>query len=199
MIAKDFILEASLELQERTTTGNKFWKDEELYIKLVRAYREIQVDLPCFISNQAFKIKEGIAEYHTKHYGIKGISLYINNKLYNEQNLGYIFSNIDKEPIYNLTSRVLTISPVPQKDAIGEFTYSYYKELSSENDYITLPLEYMEGLRLLFLSFVFEKSPRNSKERDLAVHYLKRYEAKKDEIKRYRHNKKSVNKTYQRM
>ena len=66
MIARDFILEASLELQEKSK-DIKFWKDEELFIKLARAYRKIQKDLPCFVSNEELDLKEGIDLYNLKN------------------------------------------------------------------------------------------------------------------------------------
>ena len=91
MLAKDFILEASLELQEKNKV-DKFWKDEELFLKLARAYRTIQSDIPCFTSNEKFEVKEGIELYYTKHKAIKGISLYINNYKYVNQDKKYLFN-----------------------------------------------------------------------------------------------------------
>jgi|GEM_PF-2006221 len=214
MLAKDFILESSLELQERATNNKKFYSDEELFLKLNKAYKEIQKDLPCFIFNETIDIKQGINLYHLKHKALKGISLFVNNIKYKLENVKYTYMSIlpsagnTKEHIYSVVNKELYISKVPSEKANSQgernkakanITYYYYKSLTNENDYLTLPLEYLEALRLLFLSFVFEKATRDSKERDLCVHYLKRYEQKKEEIKRYKKDIKSINTTYQRI
>ena len=199
MIARDFILEASLELQEKSK-DIKFWKDEELFIKLARAYRKIQKDLPCFVSNEKLDLKEGIDLYNLKNKSIKAISLYINGIKYTEQIKEYIYTNTNDEKIFNISDKELLISPTP---LVSNFkikaTYYYQKDLENENDYITTPIEYEEALRLLFLSYVFEKPPRDMRERDLSIHYLKRYELEKAELKKYKRNTKSVNITYQRI
>ncbi len=197
MLAKDFILEASLELQEKNKV-DKFWKDEELFLKLARAYRTIQSDIPCFTSNEKFEVKEGIELYYTKHKAIKGISLYINNYKYVNQDKKYLFTNESDEKIFNVQNKEILINPIPKSDDTGRVVYYYLKELENENDYITTPIEYEEAIRLLFFSYIFEKPPRDFKDRDLSIHYLKRYEIKKDEIKK-RVNTKSVNSNYQRI
>lgn len=198
MIAKDFILEASYELQEKVDI-NKFWSDRELFIKLNRAYKNIQKDLPCFVSNETLALKEGINLYHIKHNAIKGISLFINEDRYTEQIKEYIYTNEDSSKIFNIENREVLISPTPKELLNADVTYYYQKELENENDYITTPIEYEEALRLLFLSFVFEKAPKDFKSRDLAIHYLKRYEIKIDLIKAYKRNTKSVKLKYQRI
>lgn len=197
MIAKDFILEGSLELQEKSP-DNKFWKDEELFLKLARAYRTIQSDIPCFTSNEKFEVKEGIELYYTKHKAIKGISLFINNYKYANQEKRYLFTNEINEKIFSIENREILINPIPKDDDTGQVVYYYLKELENENDYITTPIEYEEALRLLYLSYIFEKPPRDFKDRDLSIHYLKRYEIKRDEIKK-RRNTKSINSNYQRI
>lgn len=197
MIAKDFILEGSLELQEKSP-DNKFWKDEELFLKLARAYRTIQSDIPCFTSNEKFEVKEGIVLYHTKHKAIKGISLFINNYKYANQEKRYLFTNEIDEKIFSIENKEILINPIPKDDDTGQVVYYYLKELENENDYITTPIEYEEALRLLYLSYIFEKPPRDFKDRDLSIHYLKRYEIKRDEIKK-RRNTKSINSNYQRI
>jgi len=197
MLAKDFILESSLELQERATNNKKFYSPEELFLKLNKAYKEIQKDLPCFICNETIDIKQGINLYHLKHKALKGISLFVNNIKYKLENVKYTYNT--RENIYSIVNKELYISKVPSSKAKANITYYYYKGLTNENDYLTLSLEYLEALRLLFLSFVFEKATRDSKERDLCVHYLKRYEQKKQEIKRYRKDIKSINTNYQRI
>lgn len=196
MIAKDFILESSYELQQKA--GNKFWEETELIIKLQRAYKVIQKDLPCFIESEQVSIKEGISLYNLKHIAIKGINLSINNREYKEQEQEELFKNSSNERLYSLNHKELYISPIPANANNGILTYYYRKELENENDYITTPIEYEEALRLLYLSYVFEKAPKDMTQRDLSIHYLKRYEMQKDSIKSKK-KKKSVNSSYQRI
>jgi len=197
MLAKDFILESSLELQERTTNNKKFWNDKELFLKLNRAYKELQKDLPCFISNENLELKKGINLYHLKYKALKGISLEVDNIKYKLENLKYVYNT--RENIYSISNKELYIGKIPSHKAKANIVYYYFKSLTNENDYLTLPLEYMEALRLLFLSFVFEKATRDSNKRDLNIHYIKLYEQKKEEIKRYRKDIKSINTNYQRI
>ena len=197
MTAKDFILESSHELQEKSK-DKKFWEDTELFIKLQRAYRTIQQDLPCFIANADVAIKEGISLYHIKYIAIKGISFFINGKKYFEQEKEDIFKKHGDEKLYNLEHKELVIYPTPQSDNEGIVSYYYQKELENENDYITTPIEYEEALRLLYLAYVFEKAPKDMTQRDLSIHYLKRYQTAKEDIKRKK-TKKSATNSYQRI
>lgn len=197
MIAKDFILEASYELQEKSK-AKKFWEDPELFIKLQRAYRTIQTDLPCFIANEDIAIKEGIAIYNLKFTAIKGISFFINSKKYLEQEKENIFKKLSDEKLYNLEHKELIIYPTPKCDNDSTIAYFYQKELENENDYITTPIEFEEALRLLFLAYVFEKAPKDMTQRDLSIHYLKRYQTAMELIKRKK-TTKSTSYSYQRM
>jgi len=197
MIAKDFILECSYELQEKSK-DKKFWEDTELFIKLQRAYKTLQNDIPCFIANESIDIKEGVNLYNLKFISLKGISLFVNNNKYTEHEKEYIFKNLNDEKIYNIFHKELLLYPIPKNDSKAIITYYYHKELGNENDYITTPIEYEEALRFIFLSYIFEKAPRNSNERDLSIHYLKRYEAKINSLK-IKKNKKSISSSYQRI
>ena len=197
MIAKDFILESSYELQEKSK-DKKFWEEPELFIKLQRAYRKIQQDLPCFIANADVAIKEGISLYHIKYIAIKGISFFVNGKKYFEQEKEYIFKNLGDEKLYNLEHKELVIYPTPKSDNDGIVSYYYQKELENEYDYITTPIEYEEALRLLYLAYVFEKAPKDMTQRDLSIHYLKRYQTAMESIKRKK-TKKSASNSYQRI
>lgn len=197
MIAKDFILESSFELQEKSK-DKKFWEDTELFIKLQRAYRNIQKDLPCFIESENISIKEGTIVYPLKFIAIKGISFFVNGKKYLEQEKEYIFKNLGDERLYNLSHKELSIYPTPVSDNNGIASYYYQKELENENDYITTPIEYEEALRLLYLAYVFEKAPKDMTQRDLSIHYLKRYQTTLDTLKRKK-TKKSVSNSYQRI
>lgn len=197
MTAKDFILESSYELQEKSK-DKKFWEDTELFIKLQRAYRKIQQDLPCFIANADVAIKEGINSYNLKFIAIKGISFFINGKKYSEQEKEYIFKNLNDEKLFNLSHKELSIYPTPVNDNNGIISYFYQKEIENENDYITTPIEYEEALRLLYLAYVFEKAPKDMTQRDLSIHYLKRYQATLETLKRKK-TKKSATNSYQRI
>lgn len=197
MTAGDFILESSYELQEKNK-DKKFWDNPELFIKLQRAYRKIQQDLPCFIANENIAIKEGTTLYHIKHIALKEISLFINGKKYIKQEKEYIFKDLKDEKLYNLENKEIVIYPTPKNDNNATVSYYYQKELINENDYITTPIEYEEALRLLFLSYVFEKSPKDMTQRDLSIHYLKRYQVTIETIKRKK-TKKSVSNSYQRI
>lgn len=199
MIAKDFILESYYELKMnlQNKADSKFWEDRELFLKLARAYRQIQNDLPCFVSNESIDIKEGKSLYYLKHNCIKASYCFIDGRKYHLQEKDEINNN-QKSNFYNIQGRELLISHLP-KEARANVTYFYQKELSNENDYLTLPLEYEEALRLLYFSYVFEKSPKALQDRDLSIHYLKRYEIKKEELKRKKTKQKFVNFSYQRI
>lgn len=197
MIAKDFILETSYELQEKSK-DKKFWEEPELFIKLQRAYRKIQQDLPCFIANEDVAIKEGTNFYFLKFIAIKGVSFFINGKKYLEQEKEYIFKNLGDEKLYNISHRELRIYPTPISDNNGIISYYYQKELENDNDYITTPIDYEEALRLLYLAYVFEKAPKDMTQRDLSIHYLKRYKTEMESIKKKK-IKKSTSYSYQRI
>lgn len=197
MTAKDFILESSYELQEKSK-DKKFWEDTELFIKLQRAYRNIQKDLPCFMESENISIKEGISLYHIKHTSIKEISLFINDKKYIEHEKEYIFRNINDEKLYNLTRKELLIYPIPKCDNSAVISYFYQKELLNDNDFITIPIEYEEALRLLYLAYVFEKAPKDMTQRDLSIHYLKRYQSAKEIINRTKKKRRALS-NYQRI
>lgn len=197
MTAKDFILGSTYELQEKNK-DKKFWDETELFIKLQRAYKEIQKDLPCFIEDEEIAIKEGIRVYNLKFEAIRHISFMINHHPYSFHEKEYIYKNLDHSKIYNLETKQLLISPTPKKCNIGILAYYYIKELLNDNDFITVPYEYEEPLRLLFLSFVFEKAPKDMNQRDLSIHYLNRYKLSIAELKKQRIKKSVVNK-YQRI
>lgn len=197
MVASDFILEASFELQEKNQ-DKKFWNNSELFIKLQRAYKQIQKDLPYFVASEQIDIKQGINLYHLKFRSIKEISFFINDKKYVYEELEELF-DMPENKIYNISSKQLQISPIPIHDNKGIVSYYYLKELENENDYITTPIKYEEALRLLFLAYVFEKAPKDMTQRDLSIHYLKRYESAKELLKRSKKTKKFLTSKYQRI
>ena len=195
MTASDFLKSMSFEIGD---TNKKFWSEPELFIKLQKAYREIQNDLPCFISSEIIDIKEGIELYYLKFSSIKRIDFRVNDTKYSFEELEYI-NEVYQENIYSLTQKQLLINKVPLKDGIGKIKYFYLKELENENDFITTPFNYEEALRLLALSYIFEKAPKDSAKRDLSIHYLKRYRDKLDELKNKKQIKRNQKSKYQRV
>ncbi|MDX9744244.1 MAG: hypothetical protein RBT59_10525 [Arcobacteraceae bacterium] len=195
MTANDFGKTLSFVLNDK---DKKFWSEPELFINLQRAYREIQKELPCFISNENIDIKEGIELYQLKFTAIKNIYLYINGIKYNFEEIQYLNENYN-ENIYSLSQKQILINKTPLKDGIGKIRYFYLKELENENDYITTPLDYEEALRLLTLSYIFEKSPKDATKRDLSIHYLKRYNDKVVLLKDKKQIKKNIKSKYQRI
>jgi hypothetical protein len=195
MTANDFIKAISFALADK---DKKFWSEPELFISLSRAYREIQKVLPCFISRENIDIKEGIDLYQLKFTTIKNIDFRIDDNIYTFEELEYINDKYD-ENCYSISQTQLYINKAPKKDGKGFIKYFYLKELENENDFITTPLKYEEALRLLSLSFLFEKSPKDTSKRDLAIHYLKRYEKIVDELKVKKKVKKNTKSKYQRI
>lgn len=195
MTANDFEKTLSFVLNDK---DKKFWSEPELFINLQRAYREIQKELPCFISNENIDIKEGIESYQLKFTAIKDIDLYINGIEYNFEEIQYLNENYN-ENIYSLSQKQILINKAPLKDGIGKIRYFYLKELENENDYITTPVDYEEALRLLTLSYIFEKSPKDITKRDLSIHYLKRYNDKVISLKYKKQTKKNIKSKYQRI
>jgi len=195
MTANDFGKTLSFVLNDK---DKKFWSEPELFINLQRAYREIQKELPCFISNELIDIKEGIELYQLKFTAIKNIVLYVNDIEYNFEEMRYLNENYN-ENIYSLSQKQMLINKAPLKGGVGKIRYFYLKELENENDYITTPVDYEEALRLLTLSYIFEKSPKDITKRDLSTHYLKRYNDKVISLKYKKQTKKNIKSKYQRI
>lgn len=195
MTANDFIKSISFELGDH---AKKFWDETELFIKLQKAYRELQKELPCFISNEEIDIKEGIDFYHLKFIAIKDISFYINLVKYEFEDIKFMNDRY-KENLYALFNKELHINKALLKNEKAKVKYFYLKELENENDFITTPIEYEEALRLLTLSYLFEKAPKDSTKRDLSIHYLKRYSERLEVLKKNKRTKKRIQSNYQRI
>ena len=75
--------------------------------------------------------------------------------------------------------------------------HKYEKKLVTENCEIELPAKYSEALRCLTLSYVYEKSKRDPKERDLSIHYFKRYTNEKENLKRKKRVTENVTSNFQ--
>jgi len=195
MVASDFILKTRADLQEKS----EHWKSEELLGKLQRCYISLQFDLPFFITSVELAIKKDKSEYYLDNVGLKDISLKIDNVEFKYTELEHFYSR-PTEPLYAFNENRVLINQTPTADAIGTLIYKYQKEIATANCEIEIPLNWHRALRYLFLSDIHEKPTRNTKERDLSVHYLKLY---KQEIRELKINKKArpknITSKYQRI
>lgn len=183
MKANDFILQTRADLQEKS----QHWKNEELFVKLQRCYIALQFDLPFFITRESVAIKKDKSEYHLLNTPLKNVGLKINSIPYDYIDIENFYTST-KEIQYSFDGNKLLISSVPTADSTAEVAYRYQKALENGNCEIETPSIYNKALRFLFLSDIHEKPTRNTKERDLSVHYLKLY---KQEVKEQVINKKS--------
>lgn len=178
MKASDFILQTRSDLQEKS----EHWKDEELLIKLQRAYVSLQFDLPCFIVRENIDIVEGKQEYYLQHTPIANIALLIDGRYFGYSTKENFYSN-PKENSYTFEESILLLGFVPKLATIGLIVYKHTKELINENCEIEIPIVHHKALRLLFMSEIHEKPTRNTKERVLSVHYIKLYEQEVSKLK----------------
>ncbi len=197
MTAKDFISILTIDLQE-SNPNEKFWDDPQLLIKLQRAYKKVQEDIPYFISKENLVIEEGITRYYLKHKAIETVSLEagITFFIYCEEDRLFQYKGLN---YYTLDRNKLYLAKELNKDEEVVISYKYAKTIETINDEVELPARYDEALRLLTLSYIHEKSKGNSKERDLSVHYLKRYNSEVLNIKRKRKRVKNIRSNYQKV
>jgi hypothetical protein len=171
MKASDFILQTRADLQEKS----EHWKDEELLMKLQRSYVSLQFDLPYFITSETIAITEGKSEYYLLNEPLKNVSFSIDSTAFNFSTIDNFYISLkDKQYTFN-TNRVI-INHIPIKNSIGIIVYKFNKKLVTTNCEVELPAIYLKALRLLFMSDIHEKPTRNTKERNLSVHYIKLYE-----------------------
>jgi hypothetical protein len=178
MKVSDFILQTRSDLQEKT----EHWKEEELLIKLQRAYVSLQFDLPFFITSKTIAIKKGIDAYYLDLTPLKNVSLRVENIIYNFADIENFYSN-SKNHTYTFSEERVLLNPIPLKDCSATLVLKYQKELGNLNCDIEIPTVYYKALRLLFLSEIHEKPTRNTKERVLSVHYIKLYEQEIHKLK----------------
>jgi hypothetical protein len=195
MIVSDFLKILKVDFQEKNA-DKEFWDNPQLLIKIIRAYNKIQNDVPYFISRENLFIKEDITQYHLKHKALEDNSLKIEKSFYKfcESEDFYLYEG---QAFYTLEKEILTLTKTPIKDSTARISYKYAKEIKSENCEIELPSKYNEALRTLTLSYIYEKSKGNSKERDLSVHYLKRYQSEKLILKRSKKYTKNITSNFQ--
>jgi len=194
MRVSDFILQTRTDLQEKS----EHWNDEDLLIKLKRAYVSLQYDLPYFIQREELSIIEGNSEYYLEYEALKNVSLIIDEQ-------EYLFSNVEnfytvpKERTYTFMQNRLLVS-TPKRDSKALIFYRHCKMIETLNCFVELPIHYHNALRLLFLSYIQEKPTRNSKERNLSLHYLKLYEKELYKLKKEQKARpKNIKSNYQKV
>ncbi|MGB3988533.1 MAG: hypothetical protein WBK67_02450 [Minisyncoccales bacterium] len=195
MKASDFILQTRADLQEKS----EHWKDEELLIKLQRAYVSLQFDLPCFIARENIDIVEGKQDYYLTYTPLKNVGLIVDgrNREFSATESFYITPN---ENSYTFEENLLILGFVPKTQGAATIVYKYSKELVNENCEIEIPLIHHKALRLLFMSEIHEKPTRNTKERVLSVHYIKLYEQEIAKLKvEQKVRAKNITSKYQRI
>lgn len=195
MKAADFITQTRVELNEKT----EFWSDEEMLIKLQRSYVSLQYDLPFFIAKESLVIEKDKDEYYLIYAPIKNVSLKIDDDRYEYSDAEFFYIT-DNKKRYTFDAEKLMLGFTPDKTMNAVIIYRYDKHLSNANCEIETPAIYNKALRLLFMSEIHEKPTRNTKERNLNIHYLKLYEA---ELKKLRIEKKmrpkNIQSKYQRI
>jgi len=195
MKASDFILQTRVELNEKT----EFWNDEELLIKLQRSYLALQYDLPFFTAKESLVIKKDKDEYYLLYTPLKSISLKIDGKVFDYADMDYFYVT-EGANRYTFEGNKLILGFNPDKDMEAVIVYRHEKYLENANCNIETPSIYYKALRLMFMSEIHEKPTRNTKERNLNIHYLKLYDA---ELKNLRINKKmrprNIQSNYQRI
>lgn len=178
MTARDFILQTRSDLQEKS----EHWKDEELLIKLQRAYTSLQFDLPCFIARESIAIIEGVQSYYLKFTPLKNVTLNVDDRALEFTTLENFYA-LPNDKCYTFDNEMILLGFIPTSTMAGVVVYKYAKELANDNCEIEIPITHYKALRLLFLSEIHEKPTRNSKERVLSLHYLKLYEQEKNKLK----------------
>ena len=179
MLVKDFIAKTRDDLQEKSQQ----WSDPSLLLKLQESYIDLQFDLPYFIANEKIAIKKGISTYHINSIFLKDISFKISNSTYRYTDMENLFTNNDGTNLYSYQAGEIITSVEQLKDVEAKLIYKYQKEIKNANCYIEIPPNWHKCLRFLFMSKIHEKPTRNTKERDLSVHYLKLYNTEVDKLK----------------
>lgn len=194
MVARDFIEEVRVGLQEKST----HWKDRELFLKLGRAYNLLQFDLPYFTCKESIEVKQDDEEIYLTHEALKNISLHVNGVKYRYANIEHLYHH-GKHRYSFLGDKVLFTQPF-LSDGKADVHYMYGRRLKTLGCVLMLPPYYMEALRLLFLSFIYEKPTINTKQRNLSAYYKKEYVMAINGIpKTIRTSPKNVKSIYQKV
>lgn len=181
MYARDFIIQVRSDLQEKS----QHWKDEELFVKLQRAYVELQYKLPFFIVNETLSIEEGKTAYRLSSRPIKNVSLKIDNTKVDYSDNDYFYAHTPLAG-YTFDNRDLLLGFEPTKACDGVIYYKTTKTLDTMNCVLEIPSEQHVALEKLFKSKIYEKPVLNSKERNLSAYYLGLYNKAVDDLKKDR-------------
>lgn len=179
MRALDFILQTRSDLQEK---GEGHWRDEEMLVKLQRAYKELQRDYPYFRQKESLGILKAEQVYRLDLEPLKNVRLSIDGRKVNYVNPDYLDAEAERLA-YTFEGHYLRLGFLPAADGDGEIVYRGLKEIETLNCVLELPSSYDESLSMLFKSKLYEKPPGNSKQRDLNAFYLRLYQQKLKDLR----------------
>lgn len=183
MKARDFILQTRADLQEKS---KEWWKDEELFIKLQRAYVALQYRLPWFTHRESLNIEEGVERYRLRYDALQNISFRIDGVRIDYAEPDYMYAQDGSTALYTFEDDTLVLGFIPGGAGAGALVYRHLAHLENANCAIELPREYHDALSLMFKHKIYEKPTRNSKERNLSTHYLNLFNKEVDDIKKNR-------------
>ncbi len=196
MLASDFILQTKSDLQEKS----EHWTVEDLFIKLQRSYISLQSDLPYFMGMETVSIEKGKIEYRLENIFLKDVSFVIDGIKYEYDDIENVFISTLSQNLYSYHDGKIILNKLPQKDSLSKIVYKYEKKLKNKNCFLEIPTNWHKALRLLFMSEIHEKPTRNTKERVLSEHYIKKYDKEVIKIKQLRKTvAKNVTSQYQRV
>lgn len=176
LIAVDFVDETRLLLDDSVEQDFiSRYADPELLVYLRAAYHILQKDAPQFMKKVSIPTTADTTEYHIDDEIVDGIKLSIDGNNFIKTDIRKIFDLEEEEEDYYCTNnKELHLNKAQKDGATISFRFYRIKQLLSLDSEILLPLFLHESLRLLFLSRTFEKMPSRN-DRNLSVHYLKRY------------------------
>lgn len=183
-VAVDFIDESRLLLDDSTKENfNSRYTDPELFVYLQNAYVILQSDAPQFIASKSIPTQKDETVYHVDDQILDGIKLFIQGDEFVKTSITKLQDLMDVEEDYYATNlNEIFLNKQPKEDQTIRFTYYKTKVLKSLDSGIEMPVYYHEALRLLFFSRAFEKMPAKN-DRDLSIHYYKRYEREMFRVK----------------
>lgn len=197
MIVQDFIEESKLLLDDKQKQSR--YTDLELLAYLQGAYKTLQKDAPQFRKTITFDTEIDKNEYVIPYEVIDGISLKVAGKKYDKVTVDAYFLDDSEDSIYTVEHNHLYINKLPRVPSQVVFVFYRIKELIGLDTNIVLPMSLEESLRLLFLSRAFEKMPSKN-DRDLSIHYYKRYQVElTSAIKRSKQKQSGLRSSHQKV
>jgi len=190
----DFILQNREDLQEKS----QHWSDEDLLVKLKRAYIAFQEDLPFFVTDVTLGIQKGKREYFLTFKPLHGILLSVDGIEYVYMEMKNLYVH-NTEHSYSFINDLLVLKAEPSADTQARLVYKSLSEIETLQCSIELPSSYLKALRYLFLMEVHDKPTRNTKERNLSSFYEKKYAGELYKLKRNRLRRKNIKSNYQRV